>query len=217
MKIWAIVPVKSLQDSKSRLSHVLTGAERAELTGRLLKRTLAVLEKTEAIKRSMVVSRDPVALKIARQLGASTFVETSRQELNTALTGAAHVAERQGARCVLILPADLPFVEVNDLSLMVEALPAGLDKPDRGAEFVHGAMVICGDQSGTGTNALLVYPPTALSFRFGANSYNVHLNQAAALSMARTSVKAPGIAFDLDTEDDWRAYQELSRTPSEAG
>jgi 2-phospho-L-lactate guanylyltransferase len=216
MIIWAIVPVKSLHASKSRLSHILSAEQRAELTGRLLGRTLNILGEVDAIKRALVVSRDPAALKIARKHGASTFVETSKQDLNMALTRAAHVAERQKADCVLILPADLPFVESADLAVMFDALPVELEERDRSNEFLFRAMAICGDQTGTGTNAILVCPPTALTFRFGTNSFNAHLNQAAGLSMARKIVRAPGIAFDLDTEDDWRAYQEAIRAPSKA-
>lgn len=214
MIIWAIVPVKSLGASKSRLSHILSVEERAELTGDLLGRTLEVLGEAEAIRRTLVVSRDPVVLKIARTHGASTFGETGKQDLNMALTRAAHVAERQGADCALILPADLPFVEASDLAILIEALPAGWDKRDQRGEYVFRAMVICGDQTGTGTNALLVCPPTALTFRYGANSFNAHLSQAVDLNMARKSVQAPGIAFDLDTEEDWRVYQEAIRAPS---
>ncbi|MFN2189200.1 MAG: 2-phospho-L-lactate guanylyltransferase, partial [Candidatus Promineifilaceae bacterium] len=40
MKIWAIIPVKPLYDSKSRLAEVLTPEERAELTRRLLESTI---------------------------------------------------------------------------------------------------------------------------------------------------------------------------------
>jgi 2-phospho-L-lactate guanylyltransferase len=216
MIIWAIVPVNALRDSKSRLSSILTAEQRAELTGRLLGRTLDILGQVEAIGRRLVVSRDPVALKIARKHGASTFVETNKQDLNMALTRAALVAEQQRANCVLVLPTDLPFVEAADLQAMIDALPAELDKGDGGNEFLFRAMAICGDQTGMGTNALMVCPPTALSFRYGANSFNAHLRQAADLNMARKIVRAPGIAFDLVTEEDWRVYQEAIRESRQA-
>jgi hypothetical protein len=34
--------------------------------------------------------------------------------------------------------------------------------------------------------------------------------------MARKIVRTPGIAFDLDTEEDWRVYQEAIREPRQA-
>lgn len=215
MTIWAIVPVKSLRASKSRLSHILSVEERAKLTAHLLGRTLEVLTKVEAIRRTLVVSRDPAVLKIARRYDASTFGEMGKQDLNMALTRASHVAELQGADCALILPADLPFVEPSDLVIMIEALPAGWKERDGSGEYVFRAMAICGDQTGTGTNALLICPPTALAFRFGANSFNAHLNQAADLNMTRKSVRTPGLAFDLDTEEDWRAYLDAIQSPSQ--
>jgi len=44
--MWAIVPVKELANSKSRLAAVLSAEERAALTRRLLRRTLGVSEGT---------------------------------------------------------------------------------------------------------------------------------------------------------------------------
>ena len=66
MIIWAIVPVKPLRDSKSRLAHILSADQRAELTGQMLGRVLDVLGIVTAVTRTMVVSRDPAVLKIAR-------------------------------------------------------------------------------------------------------------------------------------------------------
>ena len=66
MIIWAIIPVKPLRDSKSRLAHILSSDQRADLTSRLLGRTLDTLNDVMAITQTLVVSRDPAALKVAR-------------------------------------------------------------------------------------------------------------------------------------------------------
>ncbi|HCB49890.1 MAG TPA: hypothetical protein DEP47_10270, partial [Chloroflexi bacterium] len=128
MNIWAIIPVKPLRDSKSRISHILSGDERAELTSYLMGRTIDVLSEVMAISRTLVVSRDPAALKIARQHGASTYGETEKQDLNLALTRASHIAAAQKANCVLVLPSDLPLLTVEDVEMMVDvASPAVRD------------------------------------------------------------------------------------------
>ena len=92
MTTWAIIPVKPLRYGKSRLSHILTPDERAELTTRMLNRTLHTLDGVPGVFRTLVISRDTAALKLARKHGAYTYGEGDKQDLNLALTRAAHIA-----------------------------------------------------------------------------------------------------------------------------
>ena len=87
MTIWAIVPVKPLLIGKSRLGSVLSGEERARLNRMLLERTLGVLKDTPSIDGSLVVSRDPEVLAIAREFGSRTVLEhgQTQTDLNLAL------------------------------------------------------------------------------------------------------------------------------------
>jgi 2-phospho-L-lactate guanylyltransferase len=84
MPLWAIVPVNPLRRGKSRLSKVLTEAERTALNQNMLTNTLKVLASVDRIDTIMVVSRDPSALAIARDFGARTVLENGNPELNTA-------------------------------------------------------------------------------------------------------------------------------------
>lgn len=210
MIIWAILPVKPLRYGKSRLSHILSADQRAQLTSYILRRTLVLLSDVPAIQRSLVVSRDPVVLKIARQHGASTYGETDRQGLNVALTRAAHIAAAQRADAVLILPADLPFVTTEDVEMMITAaVPSVGNSGGNGYRRSKRAIAICADHNREGTNALLVMPPTGFSFQYGPNSCDLHLEEAKRLGMYRRIVHAPGIKFDLDTEQDWATFGAL--------
>jgi 2-phospho-L-lactate guanylyltransferase len=211
MIIWAIVPVKPLQDSKSRLSHILSPDERAELTRAILGHTLEVLEDVKGIFRTLVVSRDPAVLKVARQHGASTFGESDRQDLNMALTRATHIAVAQQANSVLILPSDLPFLTPEDVEMMITGVELdGQSANGNGYHYQKRAITICTDHNEDGTNALLVSPPTGFTFRYGPDSFNLHLEEAARLGMSRRIVHAPGIKFDLDTERDWKTYRVMA-------
>lgn len=211
MIIWAIVPVKPLRDSKSRLSHILSPDERATLTRGILGHTLKVLDDVKGIFRTMVVSRDPAVLKVARQHGASTFSESDRQDLNVALTRATHIAVSQQANSILVLPSDLPFLTQEDVEMMLSGVEMnsrngngnGYHTQDRG-------ITICADHNEEGTNAMVVSPPTGFTFRYGTESFQRHLDEAARLGMARRIIHAPGIKFDLDTEDDWETYKAMT-------
>lgn len=248
--IWAIIPVKPLRESKSRLAGVLTTDERADLTSRLLQRTLTILRQVPALDRVMVVSRDPVVLKIARQGGAMTLVEGDKPGLNTALRRAAYVAAAQWASGLLILPCDLPLLTVADVEMMLTGakptnglrpvnghsnghhLPNGQNghhaDPQNGHQPLNGhhtngtnghdaaanhqprAMTICPDHHEDGTNALFIQPGTDFAFHYGLGSFNLHLEEAKRQNMFYRVVHAPGIKFDLDTENDWSTYRTVA-------
>ena len=208
MITWAIVPVKPLRESKSRLSHILSSEERAALTKQILGQTLEVLADVRGIFRTMVVSRDPAVLKIARQHGALTFSESNKQDLNMALTRATHIAVAQQANSILVLPSDLPFLTPEDVEMMISSL----DSEGRNGNGYHKhkrAITICPDHNEEGTNALLLSPPTGFVYRYGEGSFQNHLDEAQRLGMKRRRVNTPGILFDLDTAHDWEIYHAM--------
>jgi 2-phospho-L-lactate/phosphoenolpyruvate guanylyltransferase len=207
MIVWAIIPVKPLRDSKSRLTDILSADERADLTSHLLSRTLETLNGVSAIQRTLVVSRDPAVLKIARRHGVSTFGESDKQDLNLAITRAAHIAMAQQADAVLIIPADLPFINVEDVEMMTAAMVPSNGQAANGYYYQSRAIIICPDHSNDGTNALLVCPPAGFTFQYGPGSFDRHLAEATRLGMGQRIVHAPGLKFDLDTEEDWATYQ----------
>ncbi|MGH2536585.1 MAG: 2-phospho-L-lactate guanylyltransferase [Candidatus Promineifilaceae bacterium] len=209
MRVWAIIPVKPLRDSKSRLSGILGADQRAGLTASILERTLAILNETAAVERALVVSRDPAVLKIGRLGGALTFGEGDRQGLNAALMRASAIATARRAQGLLILPADLPFLTLADVQMMLNAAGDSVG-PLRAQTNLAPAMAICPDYETDGTNALLICPPAGFDYQFGPSSFRAHLEEAARLGLARRIVHAPGIKFDLDTADDWALYQALT-------
>jgi 2-phospho-L-lactate guanylyltransferase len=206
MNVWAIVPVKPFRDSKSRLAHILSADQRSELTGTMLRHTLDILASMPAISRTLVISRDPGVLKLARQHGAMTYEESDKQDLNMALTRAAHITSAQKADCALILPADLPFLAVEDVAGVLEAASPESCNGGNGYLSRRRGMAICSDQENDGTNALLVCPPTGFNFQYGPGSFQHHLAEAERLGIAQCVVDAPGIQFDLDTEQDYHDY-----------
>ena len=65
MANWAIVPVKNLDFSKSRLSDVLSVDARRELICSLLLSTLSALNESELIENTIVISNDKSVLQLA--------------------------------------------------------------------------------------------------------------------------------------------------------
>lgn len=204
--IWAIIPVKAGYESKSRLAHVLSAEERADVIRGILRRTLSVLDQVPAVEKMLIVSRDPAVLAIARESGALALFEDGVPGLNTAVTRAVRLAELEGATAALVLPADLPFMQAGDIEMMLGAMGTA-NYNGHHAAGGPPLIAICPDSKDQGTNALLVSLPTELAFHYGPGSFHRHCQEAARLGAAVQVVHAPGLKFDLDTEEDWRLYQ----------
>lgn len=196
----AIIPVKPLRESKTRLAHVLSPTERAALMGSFLARTLWVLQQT-AVSQILVVSRDEGVLQQAHAAGAETLREKRPFALNAAVTQARDATVRQGAGSVLILPADLPFVQAADIERLL-----ALVHPDNGC-LPTPLMAICGDEQQQGTNALLLSPPIPFTFHYGSHSFAHHCEEAARNGRLVRVVNSRSLQFDLDTEADWHRLQ----------
>ena len=196
MTYWAIVPVKPLRRAKSRLAGVLTDDERASLSQHLLQHTLGVLKEIPEIECTLVVSRDSHALALARKEGARTLAEHGAPELNQALVRATLVAKEYGADGVLVLPADLPLLSIDDVQLLIEAAK---DPP---------VIVLVPDRHEEGTNALLVRPSGLIEYDFGPNSFQRHQEQAEKLG-ARVEIRTiPSLGLDLDLPEDLEQLRE---------
>jgi 2-phospho-L-lactate guanylyltransferase len=190
MTLWAIVPVKPLRHGKSRLSGTLSEDERTQLNEQLLEHTLKTLTGIKELEQVLVVSRDPHALAIARNLGARTVREDGQPQLNTALTRATVVAQVYATRGVLILPADLPLLARDDILTLIER---ATNPP---------VVVIAPDRHEKGTNALLMSPAGLIEYDFGEGSFQRHCERAQKTGARLEIVNIPSFALDLDLPED---------------
>lgn len=174
-----LIPLKRLDDAKSRLADVLSHEERAALMLELLHGAIAAAEEAE-LGPVTVVSAEPVEIEVPR-------FDDRGLAWNDALAAAMreHVQEPIAA----VVSADLPRVTAEDIRALVAATP------DRG-------MAIARALDG-GTNAVSMRPPGAVLTRFGEpQSAAVHAQATAAAGLAARIVDLPGLAFDVDTPAD---------------
>lgn len=206
MTIWAIVPVKPLLVGKSRLASVLDGEERARLNRMLLERTLGVVKDTPKIDGTLVVSRDPEVLAIAREFGARTVLEHGQTQidLNLALARATAVAKAFEIHGIIILPADLPLVSPDDLQAMVEQIK---EPP---------VVVIAPDRHNDGTNAMLMSPTGLIKYNYGQNSFNQHCLNALQAGARLEIIRRANLGLDLDFPDDLDYYEQIQSMRQES-
>jgi coenzyme F420-0:L-glutamate ligase/coenzyme F420-1:gamma-L-glutamate ligase len=190
MTLFAVVPVKDLVGTKSRLKPVLNEASRAGLTFYMMKNVLAAL-RGAGVERVCVVSPDRTVLEMAEEAGVTPLLQESRG-LNQALDEAREWAVAEGATILLVFPADLPLLWAPDVRAVLEE-----------AEGNEGPLaVVSPDETGSGTNALLLRPPDALPFVFGPGSFEAHLNAARNRGISTRVCERVRLAFDLDTAED---------------
>lgn len=191
MNLRAIIPVKSLDAGKGRLSAVLDPAERRDLNRELLDHMLAVTSKFPGARNTIVTSPDRDVLDRAEAAGAEALLDTTG-DLNAALADAARHAAEGDADGILIVPVDLPHAAPEDLVEMVSCR--------------HG-VAIAPDRRGIGTNALFVAPPRGFTFRFGENSLEDHVTEARNAGLPVDIARLANLAFDIDTPEDFREWR----------
>jgi 2-phospho-L-lactate guanylyltransferase len=183
------VPVKRLSESKTRLRARLSPEGRAELTLWLLGRVVGALEGSWRLGAVYVVTPDVRVAECAGRLGAIALQE-ERLGLNPALEQARARAIREGATEILAVLADLPLLSSDEVDNLI-----GSGQASPGA-------VIAPDRHGTGTNALLVRPPDALTYCFGPRSLDAHIRAARAAGLPMVTYRSRGTAYDVDSAAD---------------
>jgi len=199
MSLWAIVPVKSLRTGKSRLSGVLTDEERSALNQDLLIKTLVCLKTIQKIDQILVISYDPEALSRARELDVMTVQEGSKTNINNALRRATVAARAYNASKAIIIPADLPFINKEE----VEDFLAQEGEPPE--------IIISSDRHSEGTNALFINPIGILEYNFGPWSFRKHIEQAERKKIKVKIKNMESLTFDLDVPEDLEIFMNASK------
>ena len=191
--LWAVLPVKSLQDAKQRLAGMLTARERLELFRAMLEDVLSVLAASPGLAGILMVTGDADARALGERYGARVLAAEDRGHTAASSLGARTLAA-EGMDGMVQVPADIPLVTPADIEALLDAhglAPAVTLNPSR-------------DQRGS--NAVACSPPDLLPLRFGDDSFLPHLQRARALGIEPQIVRRPGLALDIDTPDDLAAF-----------
>ena len=192
--LWAVVPVKNLQDAKQRLVGVLAAGERHALFRAMLEDVLSALSQCRGLAGVVLVTRDGEATALAARYRARVVEEEENRGHTAASSFGARTLAEEGVPGMVQLPADLPLVTPQDIDALLRA---------------HGsapAVTLAPSRDERGSNAVACSPPEVLPLRFGDDSYFPHLERARALGIEPAVVRRPGLALDVDTADDLLAF-----------
>ncbi|MDH5307517.1 MAG: 2-phospho-L-lactate guanylyltransferase [Myxococcales bacterium] len=185
--IAALVPVKTLATSKSRLLPDLPREAVARLATAMLRDVVAALRRVPALSRVAVVTPDAVLAQTAREAGAEALLRDD-PGLNPAVERAAAELAPQRGDGVLVVLGDLPTLTPADLSRLLEAIE------------VPGAALA--PSSDGGTSALLRVPRDAIPARFGPDSAARHRAEALRAGVRFREISLASLAVDVDVSAD---------------
>jgi len=188
MRTAAILPVKHFAKAKRRLGESVASELRDDLARAMVGDVLDVLGETDAIQRTIVVTREGSVAAAARELGALTVEDTAEASQSAAVALGVARALADGFERVLCVPGDCPALD-----------PAELDALLGGSAC---EVVIVPDRHGTGTNGLLLTPPDAIAPSFGPDSCARH-RALAREAGANCRIERPvSLLLDIDTGAD---------------
>jgi len=178
MTPWRIcVPIKQGHDCKSRLGGMMDKDGRMCLSERMAGHVLAVLQDRFEPEQITILSP-------ARPEGwAHRWMRDQGRGLNPEL---AAWRAAQGNSPVLILHADLPLLDAEDIDALLAV--------------AAGGVALATDRAGQGSNALAIADGRPFDMRFGARSRARHCDQYPDINV----IEREGLMADLDTPDDAR-------------
>lgn len=195
--LWAVLPVKELDQAKQRLAPSLSHHARRDLMLAMIEDVLSALAATPDLAGLLVVTVDAAAQRLAERYGARCSEIGARDGHTGAVAAAARLLAGEGRLGMLAVPGDIPLVTPDEVGRLITAhLPAP-------------SFTIAPSHDERGSNAVICSPPEAVPLRFGEDSFFPHLALAEARGISPTVLHLPGIALDIDNPEDLARFARL--------
>src|SRR5579871_1096953 len=119
-----LIPVKNLASAKQRLASVIDQATRTELAQAMLLDVFDVLSAWKTCIKVGVVTSDPFAIELARQFDFQVIRDQRNRSETDAIEMATAQCEEHGEESTLVIPGDIPLIQVEELEAIYQAAPA---------------------------------------------------------------------------------------------
>jgi len=192
--VFAVVPIKSLEVSKRRLSDVFSPQERSLLTLAMLEDVLRALQAS-TVDEIVVIGSDDVVQRVADRFGVF-YLEASQDGLNLAIKEAIAWCVKEQADWVLVLPADVAVLRPGDVNKIIEF---GVD----------ASSVVLSPSCDGGTNALFQSISDQVEPCFGPCSFAVHSQEAKSKGLRVRFYGSFNILHDVDSIVDLKKILEI--------
>ena len=190
----AVIPMKPLSRSKTRLAPHMSEEQRSDLVVGMLRRVLGAI-KGSSIEMFWVVGGDERIRNVARNFDGIWMEELGRNLNDTLGKAFDELAGRNSA--ALYLAGDLPFLKPSDLHSLLRSSRRNTN------------ITLAPARRDGGTNAILVPPGIPFRPELGVRSFSKHLSTAAAMEVSVAICYSPRLGFDLDITDDLETFQHM--------
>ena len=185
----AVIAVRGGRGAKTRCAAVLSGTDRARLTGVMLEDMLNALSRCAEVSQTWVVTPTPDLAALARDRGARVIRQPRAAGLNAALHLAiAEVCETAPYDPLLLMPGDLPLLKPEDLTAALLLL--------------RNHMVTLAPALDGGTGLIALRAGAVLTPAFGEGSFQRHAGAAARSGLSVAVIGADSLSRDIDRPDD---------------
>jgi len=146
-----------------------------------------------------VVTSDPYAVELAAEYHFEVIPDPDNPGETGAIEMATQVCVERGIESTLVIPADIPLMQVSELEDILKFAP-------------KEGSVLAPAADGRGTNAAYRGPANLFPLRFGNDSFKPHYAAAQATGKPCVVLDLPGIAIDVDNPED---LEELLALPGD--
>jgi 2-phospho-L-lactate guanylyltransferase len=186
-----LIPVKSLATAKQRLASLLDQTTRTRLAQAMLTDVLETLSAWPAHPAIALVTNDRFSVNLAKKFNFEVIPDRASRSETAAIEMATKVCIERGIDETLVIPADIPLVQVWELEKILDTSP-------------HEGSVLVPSADRRGTNAAWRRPAALFPLHFGDDSFRPHLAAARASRKPCVVLTLPGIALDIDNPADLR-------------
>ncbi len=187
--MWALVPLKILDQVKNRLATVLTAEERHGLVVAMLKDVLDALCNSPELTGVLLVTREPkIQSLLSSHPNLHFWQEPANCDLSASIRAASnHLKDGLNASGVMIVPADVPMITTVHVGRLLQG---------------HKKITLVPDDRELGTNCLICTPPNNIPLVYNGTSFIPHLTSAKILNLDPAIVHCEAFGLDIDTPED---------------
>jgi len=195
-----LLPVKCFRNAKQRLSSALDDTRRTGLARAMLQDVLTMISRARTPERVVVFTADDEVIQMTKPFGFDVVVERTVDGHSAAVN---QMVEELAGTCteILSIAADLPRLQPSEIDFALSA--------------ASEPITLIPSRDWTGTNGVVFIPPARIAMEYGEGSFRRHLSKAAAAGIRSDVMDLPGVAFDIDTPADLKAFMEDPRKDSE--
>jgi len=195
-----LLPVKCFRNAKQRLSHALDDTRRTGLARAMLQDVLTMISRARTPERVVVFTADEEVIQMTKPFGFDVVMEKSVDGHSAAVN---QMVDELAGTCseILSIAADLPRLQPSEIDFALSA--------------ASEPITLIPSRDWTGTNGVVFITPARIAMEYGEGSFRRHLSKAAAAGLRSDVMDLPGVAFDIDTPADLKAFMEDPRKDSE--